>query len=71
MAVLPPKAQATRSNSNKPTRPQFKQPIMLKIRQILSNITFNSFVMLGYSKNHKLCKKRGGFFPPLKFIQNL
>lgn len=40
MAVGPPNAQATRSNSNKPTRPQLIQPIMLKIKQILSNIFF-------------------------------
>ena len=33
--VLPPNAQATRSNSKRPTRPQLSEPIILKIKQIL------------------------------------
>ena len=38
IAVAPPKAHATKSNSNNPTSPQFNPPIMASIRHILSNI---------------------------------
>ena len=57
IAVLPPNAQATRSNEKSPTRPQFKAPIITRIKQILSNIISTPFVNISFTKKGEIYKK--------------
>lgn len=57
IAAVPPKSHATKSNWNIPTRPQFKAPMIIKARQILSNIFSTPFSVIFLTKISNLFKK--------------
>ena len=54
---LPWKIQATRSNWNRPTSPQFNEPIMESAKQILSNIISTPLSLLFLTQKKEFIQK--------------
>ena len=62
-------AQATRSKEKSPTRPQFKAPIITRIKQSLSNIISTPFVKISFTKKVEIYKKATVFQLLLNFLK--
>ena len=62
MASLPPNNQATKSNPNNPTKPQFNEPIIESAKQILSIIISTPLVIIFSQKTNFMQKNKRGDF---------